>query len=400
MSTKSSSILVISPNDDHHQKISTLLSPNDFDVTSKCETLTGMNGTASRLAASHDIVLFDWDHSDPQAMTAVQGICKARSGSLRLIALAEDNLPLSAARALNKAGVDEVLPRHALEEEVIPHIQSWHQRLNARLPVVWGGHAAEGRVFVVAQARGGIGSSTLAVNLADQLRRRRGVAKKSAPNEVALVDLDFQFGSIAALVDVEESEALWRMAMDGTQPDAAFVEQAIVKSAGGLSILTAPPRYGPLSALTSAQIGAIIDALKQTHDYVVVDLPRALVDWIEPVLAKADKLLLATDVTVPSIRAGRKLIDFYMSEHPGLNVEIVAAREKKPIFAKAHHKAATKLLQLPLKYWIPDDPKPAREASDRGKPLGDVAPRSRVSRAIQSIALDLSAALPARQARV
>jgi Flp pilus assembly CpaE family ATPase len=393
-------MLVISPDNQHHQKFSALLSPENFSVTSQCETLTGMNGTAARMAAVHDVIVFEWDNSDPQSLSAVQDMCKARGGTSRLIALAQEDLPLSVARELNKAGVDEVLPRHALEEEVIPSILSWRDRRNASLPILWGGYGTEGKLIVVAQARGGIGATTLAVNLADQLRRSGASGRKATPKNVAIVDLDFQFGTIAAMLDVDESEALWRMAMDGTHPDAAFVDQAIVKSAGGLSVLTAPPRYGPLTALTSTQIAAIIDALKQTHDYVVIDLPRALVDWIEPVLAKSDRLLLATDITVPSVRAARKLLDFYMSEHPGLNVDIIATREKKPMFAAAHHKAAARLLQMPLQYWIPDDPKPAREALDRGKPLGEVASGSKIAKSIRSIAAGISSALPARQAHV
>ncbi len=400
MNMKISSMLVISSNSDYQQKIAKLLPQNEFELTSKCETLTGMNGSAARLAASHDIILFDWDQSDPTCMKAVQDIGNARGASTRLIALAEEDLPLSTARALNKAGVDEVLPRHALEEEVIPNIKSWRERSSANLPAIWGGQATEGKVIVVAQARGGIGSSTLAVNLADQLRRGKKARRKSTQLEVALVDLDFQFGSIASLVDVEESEALWRMAMDGTHPDAEFVEQAMLKTSDGLSVLTAPPRYGPLSALTTAQISAIIDVLKNSYDYIIVDLPRALVDWIEPVLAKADKLLLVTDITVPSIRASRKLMDFYLAEHPGLNIEVVAAREKKPIFAASHHKAAAKLLQTQFQHWIPEDTKPAREALDRGKPLGQVAPRSGIAKAIKTLAKDISTAMPVRQAHV
>ena len=71
-----------------------------------------------------------------------------------------------------------------------------------------------------------------------------------------------------------------------------------------------------MNALQPSQIGSILDVLKKSHDYVVVDMPSALVDWIDPILSRADKLLLMTDVTVPSIRSTRKLIDFYLAEHP------------------------------------------------------------------------------------
>ncbi len=398
MSAKLTSLLLISKDESFHTALGSALPQADYSVTSQRSSVVGLNGSAARLASHHDIILFDWDQDDPASLSAAREMCDARAAGSMLIALAGQDLPLFKARQISRAGVDDVLPRDSLTDEIIPQIESWRLRQSAKLPAVWAGQATLGKVIAVAQARGGVGSSTLAVNLADVLQGDRGLLKRKVTNDVALVDLDFQFGSIAALVDVEESDAMWRMAMEGTVPDAAFIEQAIVKTSGGLSVLTAPSRFGPLNALTSKQIGAVLDELRKTHDYVVVDLPRALVEWIEPVLSRADKLLLATDVTVPSVRAARKLIDFYLLEHPGLSIEMVASHEKKPLVAASHHRAATELLQLPFSHWIPDDPKAAREALDRGKPLGEVAPRSRIARAIRGIGRATATTLAPRQA--
>ena len=134
------------------------------------------------------------------------------------------------------------------------------------------------------------------------------------------------------------------MAMEGTIPDAAFVEQAIVKTEKGLSVITAPARYGPLNAIQPDQIARLLDALRKSHDYIIVDLPHALVEWIDPVLSRTDKLMLTTDVVVPSVRATRKLMDFLLAEHPDLQIELVALQEKKPLVLGSHHRAAMELL--------------------------------------------------------
>ncbi|KUJ85366.1 hypothetical protein AVO45_16595 [Ruegeria marisrubri] len=364
--------------------------------TGKQGTVAGVNGSAIPLVGRNDVVLFDLDESDDNLLQSARDICEARRPNAIIIALASDNLPLEKARQLRRIGVDDVLPRNSVQDEIIPQVQSIRERREAQLPAIWGGHATQGKVIAVAQSRGGVGSSILAANLANELQDKQGFFKKKAKNDVALVDLDFQFGSLAAMMDVEESDAMWRMAMEGSIPDSAFLEQAMTKSKCGVDVLPAPSRYGPLNAIKEEQVSAILDSLKRSHDYIVVDLPRALVEWLTPVLTQADRLYLVTDVSVPSVRSARKLMDFYQAENPALEIQLVASFEKKPLIQAAHHRAATKLLDKEFSYWVPKDERTTREALDRGVPLHDVSSRAPLTKTIRKMALDMSHALPPR----
>jgi Flp pilus assembly CpaE family ATPase len=355
-----------------------------------------VNGSAISLTALNDVVLFDVEEDSDKMLETAQSICDARMPNAIIIALAPEDLPLEKARQLKKLGVDDVLPRTAINEEIVPQVDAIRTRRQAQLPAVWGGHATLGKVIAVAKSRGGVGSSLVAANMANELQQKEGFFKKKAANEVAVVDLDFQFGSIAALMDVEESDAMWRMAMEESIPDTAFLDQAMTKAPCGVDVLAAPSRYGPLSAIKDEQIDAILDSLRRSHDYVVIDLPRALVEWITPVLAQADRLYLVTDVAVPSVRSARKLIDFYHSENPALDIQLVASLEKKPLFPAAHHRAATKLLEKDFSYWVPKDDRTVRESVDRGVPLQDVSNRAPATRAIKKLADDTRASLPPR----
>ena len=397
MSDQAKKVLVITQNGGFQKEFEAALPKDNYEITPRVEATSDMNGQAARLAATHDVVLFDMDGCGEEAERIARDLDRSRGLGTILIALAGDDLPLAKARQLARSGVDDVLPINALNDEIVPQIEAWRIRNEANLPALWSGQASEGKVISIAQARGGVGASMMAVNLADLLQDRQGMMKKEARNEVAIVDLDFQFGTIASLLDVGESDAMWRMAMDDIVPDAAFVEQALTKSAGGLSVLSAPSRYGPLTSIKSEQIAAIIDVLKRNHDYVVLDLPRALVDWLEPALTKSNKMYMATDVTVPSVRAARKLIEFYLAENPGLDIEMVATQEKKPVVPRAHHKAACKLLERPFNHWIPSDPKTAREVLDRGQPVRAIAPRSAMSKAMRKMANTTKEELQPRQ---
>jgi Flp pilus assembly CpaE family ATPase len=144
------------------------------------------------------------------------------------------------------------------------------------------------------------------------------------------------------------------------------------------------------------QIAALLDVLRKSHDYIIVDLPHALVDWIEPVLSRSDRLLLTTDITVPSVRATRKLMDFFLAEHPDLAIQLVAMHEKKPLILGSHHRAAMELLERGFDFWLPPDRRAARDALDRGKPLSIVSPRSALTKAVSRVAMSTRQVLPPR----
>jgi pilus assembly protein CpaE len=162
-------------------------------------------------------------------------------------------------------------------------------------------------------------------------------------------------------------------------------------------VLTAPAEFMPLDAISEKQVEVLIDALRRTHDYVVLDLPRAIVSWIQPVMEVADELIIVSDTTVPSIRSAKRLIDFYKGENPTLKVNVVINHEKRPLVQAHHHREAAKALDLKFENWLPHDPRAARTSVDYGKPLSLVAPRSDLNKAIAALAKSTVKAMPAAQ---
>ena len=303
-----------------------------------------------------------------------------------MFALTDTDISLAEARRLIRAGVDEVLTYPVSPHELQEHVERWTRSAPLMvLPETGSYNRRAGKVITVARARGGIGATTLAVNLADRLVNRAGFFKKRPTNKVALVDFDIQFGAIASFLDLEAKDALFRMAMEGIRPDATFLHQSMSKTPGGLSVLTAPTRFAPLDALKPYQVALILDLLRADFDYVVVDLPQSLVDWIAPILERTNQLLLVTDSTVPSIRQARRLIDFYTEENPGLQIEIVVSHEKKPLITSSVQTEAKKILERPFKHWLPYDPAAARAAVDRGVPLSAISGRSPLAKAVNAL---------------
>lgn len=347
-------------------------------------TLSKANGTAHALAASGETILFRTSGNCEQDELAVKELCRNTGPNARIIAISDADLQLSAARRLLQVGVADVLPMPLTKND----LSESFARLDASAAatVVAPQNVHRGKIITLAQARGGIGGTTVAVNLADALRGEAKFLRRSSFKKVALVDLDLQFGGIASFLDIESNDALCRMAKDEIVPDATFLSQALATTKGGLSVITAPTEFVPLESLTGEQVEALLDQLTLQFDYVVVDLPRTLVGWVQSVLNMSDQLYLITDSSVPAIRQAKRLIDTYSEESPTLPIDLVVNFEAKPLFKGRHHVQAAKLLERELRHWLPIDMKATREALDRGVPLSLAASRSSLTKAIKKLA--------------
>lgn len=341
-------------------------------------TVASLNGAAVQMAAENDIVVFATDPGNKEDLSAIKALNAQRRDNSIFLALADRDISLARARALSDAGVDDVLPFPITGDELARQMDKWLQKAAGSRS----GGGKEGAVIAIAQARGGIGATTVAVNLADQLLVRKSRFRREPANSVAIVDLDLQFGAVGDFLDVDPQESLMQLATGDVMPDEMWVEQSLSETSGGLSVLTAPAQFMPLGAINAKQIETLIEALRRAHDYVVIDLPRALVDWIEPVIGSADEIAIVTDTTVPSVRATRRLMDFYLADNPGLAVEVLINHEKRPMMQAAHHKEAARVLEKKFEHWLPHDVKAARSAVDFGRPLSEVAPRSDLTKAI------------------
>ncbi|SFE11188.1 Flp pilus assembly protein, ATPase CpaE [Sulfitobacter brevis] len=239
--------------------------------------------------------------------------------------------------------------------------------------------SAGGDITVLLRARGGAGATTLAVNLAV------AQAKRSGEGKTALVDLDIQNGAVALLLDLPDSAEATRFLRGETATDGTFLDTAMVRHSSGVDVLTAPDVFGPLTSIRPEMVASLIDALKARYDHVILDMPQAVVDWMEPVLSKASRLLVVSDMSLLAIRRTRRLIDLIAEEHMTLPLHVVMNFQKKPVLSSAAQKEATQLIGRPLSYWIPADPKAARRASDTGAPMVLQSKRAAASKAISAL---------------
>lgn len=355
----------------------------ELSLETHAGTLSSVNGHVSHLVHEHDLLMFHLvDENDVEIVSRLRRHVGARG---MLLALTERDIPLSEARALSKSGVDEILPFPIDQDELTAQIRKLTLDKSV-LPVLYAPQTRRlGQVISICPARGGVGASTLTINLADQLQGHSGILKKQTKYRVAVVDLDLQFGTIASALDLRPSPGLMKMAQDGILPDRTFVQQSVVQHEAGLDVLTAPEEFMPLDVLTRAQIEALIETLRQDYDFIVIDLPRALVDWLGAVITASDRILMVGDSSVPSIAQACRLIDFFSRERLEPPIEMVMGHESKPTFKGGRHVEAQKTLGRELRYWLPDDAQRTKQALDRGQLLSRTSSNCSLLKAIRSM---------------
>lgn len=385
------SVMIVSERESFGQVMSEVFPPDGKNVvTSRTESFKSMNGHAGDIAFKHDVVIFEADPDDDGEVQAVRDLLGQRSGDTVFLAMTGNDVSISKARQLRDIGVDDVLPLSISGDDLRSTITEKLETRRAPQQRETSGGPALGKVIAVTQARGGIGATTVAVNLACNLVGKSTLFHKAEKRRVALLDLDLQFGNTNVFLDLEDNGGFLQLLEAGKEPDARFVASAMQSHPLGIDVLSAPVQVVPLHAVPVRLVEQILDLLQQQYDYIVVDLPRALVEWVEPVIRKASQLVLVTDTTVPCVRQARRQIDFYREDNVGLPIEVVVNREKRPMIRSEHVREAEKILKTSLTHWLPENPGVAREAVDLGRPVAALKPRSDLGKALAKTALALS----------
>jgi pilus assembly protein CpaE len=391
MTSGDKSIILISEDSAFKQRFAAVAMASGGVSVTECDaTLAKMNGKARALAMTSELIIFQAQSDPAHDVEALTAIVKS-GGTARLLAVSDDTTSFGAAHQLMRAGVSEVVPGSLADHEIRQIVArlSMPRRLTLASP-----EAREGKVIAISKARGGIGATTMAVNLADALcRQKRRFGRATGPQlKIVLVDLDLQFGAVAGFLDLAPNDAFYRLARERHEPDSVFLDQSVTTLKSGLDVLAAPDGFMPLTAVTADQIRALVHRLQQKYDFVVFDLPQVMVEWLTPVIEAASRVFVLTGTSVPFVQQSRRLIDFFREQNPGVEIEIVIGKEKKPLLTSRRRAEAEKALEQKFRNWLPPEERVAAEAMDQGRPLSVSAPHSALTKAIARIAADFVSA--------
>ncbi|PIB24038.1 hypothetical protein BFP76_01955 [Amylibacter kogurei] len=246
----------------------------------------------------------------------------------------------------------------------------------------------DGILLPVYGLAGGVGASTLAANLAWEIQNI--IAKDDA--KVCLLDFGFQFGSIATYLDVGRSDIGLELLSSGVGLDSQAFSQAVPKYKGKLDVLPAPIDAVPLEVADAEEIAQLLDLVTSMYDYVIVDLPTALVSWSEAVLQRAKLYLAVGEVEMRTAQNALRFLRVLKSDDlPYEKVQFIMNRapKKTDLSGRSRMKRMSDSLNVEFRWALPDGGKQVLNACDQGTPLAEVAGRNPLRKEIRKIAENL-----------
>lgn len=245
-----------------------------------------------------------------------------------------------------------------------------------------GAAAREGRLVLLTGARGGVGASTLAANLA-------WLGAHELKARIALVDLDLHFGTLALALDLEPGRGLREALERPDRVDELFIERAMAKASDNLFVLGAEEPLEDQPCFDGLGLETLFGDLRAKFDCVIVDLPRGLLIARREILGQASAVVLVTDLSLAALRDTVRLQRLVKEQAPELRRVVVANRTDG--HARGHLARADfeKGLEGKIHGLVPEDAKAAARAANLGKPLAEVARGSKTVKALRALAAGL-----------
>jgi len=282
------------------------------------------------------------------------------------------------------SGARDYLVKPPRPEELARAIYSvleQEERRRSRLTGETGSSAARGTVITVFGAKGGIGKTTIATNLAASLCR-------STNSSVAIVDMDTRFGDVAIMMDVVVEYSIADVGRNIDAVDRDSIRDYLLRHSTGVQILPAPLHPTEWGALHRQHIAKVIDLLSQTHDYVVVDTPGAFNELVATALEAANIILLVTSMDIASIKDTALALEM---------LRAASVSEDKVKLVINHSTSSNSLRPEDVErvleyevYWrIPHDVA-VSNSNQLGQPIILAKPYARASRSISDMAYSLA----------
>lgn len=350
-------------------------------------------------ASDLEFVAVAVDSDDEKNLHAIgEFIDRAKERKIRVILIAENVSPIGLHQLLRSGADDFVpypLPEGALHDAIERIRQPQPQAMDPAMlaaaqaggvPAMTGNH--EGVILPVHGLGGGVGSSTFAVNLAWELAN---VSKEDAP-KVALIDLDFQFGSVSTYLDLPRREAVYEMLSDMENTDDEAFRQTLLTFNDKISVLTAPSDMLPLDIIAPDDIERLIEIAQRNFDYVIIDMPTSLVQWTETVLGLSQVYFALLELDLRSAQNALRLIRALKAEdlpYEKLRYALNRAPKFTDMSGKSRAKRMGESLDIDIELHLPDGGKQVGESCDHGLPLAETAAKNPLRREIAKLAASL-----------
>lgn len=325
--------------------------------------------------AKPDVAIVDIDNDEDKALALVEQISKSHSkcGVIVVSSLADGQLILRAMRS----GAREFLNSPVKIEELVGALD--------RVAAASGGdkRSKSGQIITFAGASGGVGTTSVAVNVA--------VAMAQNPElSVALVDLDLALGDADVFLDMIPEYTLLDVTQNISRLDLALLRKSLTKHESGVYLLPRPVQIEDTKTIPEENFRRVLGLLKASFSHVVVDLSKTYNRLDIAALEASSTVVLLTQLDLPCLRNVVRLFSaFELYEGVSSKVKVVVNRsglDKTQISSDKAEETIDREIyaRIPNNYFV------ISECRNNGVPLLTQAPKAAITLAVQELAHKLT----------
>lgn len=234
------------------------------------------------------------------------------------------------------------------------------------------------RVCVIGSS-GGVGATTIACNLAMEFA-------DIAERQVALVDLNLEFGDVGCAFDCQAKYSIVDVCRDDVDIDPHMLESALHELPCNVAVMTRPDNIEQAREVAPEGVQRMLEVMSELYPFVVVDLPRSFSFFSAAAVGDADKVIIVTQLSVASIRNATRILQLLRQiGTPDEHIEVVLNRYKAS-YERISPSEVESHFNRPIFAMIPNDYRRIQSALDLGQPVMTDAPNSPARLAIQEMA--------------
>jgi pilus assembly protein CpaE len=290
-------VIIVDDTEETRDNIRRLLSMEE-GIEIVDEAKNGLEAIEKAQKWKPDIILMDINMPEMDGITATEKIMfRNPRSSIIVISVQGDQ---DYFRRAMQAGAKDYLIKPFNPDQLVSTITDVYETELKRKNAIFHnqmleeGLVSKPKIIPIFSAKGGVGKSMIAVNLAVGLHQEG--------RRVALVDFSFIFGDVALMLNLQQRKTIYHAISDINNLDPEGLEHDLIATKDGLKVLAAPQLPEQSEMITSVHVERILRLLKEKFDYIIVDCPSNFHETVLAVLDLADYILLVTNRNLHTVK--------------------------------------------------------------------------------------------------